>query len=323
MNEALSQAQYLFEKYSSTGSAELLQSLPQLAEKTFESDWLDFKSGKADDDDVKRIWSKLIGAFANSEGGVVVWGIIAKKDSKTGIDAVSGVDLVPDVNALKSRLMELRAGASDPPVANIDIQAIPLSSGTSEGFVVCLIPESRMKPHRSEWAERRFYLRMGDSSRECNVAILRQLFYPKRQLRIEASIKLIPTPTDYRLQLSPSAPNINHIICAFEIGLRNVGETSIDAVQASIECKGFTLFSSSWNNISQRHNVEYLKRVESFGSVIHPTIQHSKGILICADIPQVPKDVAIKVFARDMLPRKAKLPTGLKDGETVCVECLP
>ena len=85
-----------------------------LPEKTFENDWLDFKTGKFQDDDVKRIWSKIVGAFANNEGGVIVWGLISKKDNNSGIDAVSSVEYVPDVFALKSELMELRHGAVDP-----------------------------------------------------------------------------------------------------------------------------------------------------------------------------------------------------------------
>jgi hypothetical protein len=79
MSEASSQAQFLFQRYAGTGAVDLLKSLPNLTDKTFESDWLDFKTGKARDEDIKRIWSKIIGAFANSEGGVVVWGIVSKK----------------------------------------------------------------------------------------------------------------------------------------------------------------------------------------------------------------------------------------------------
>ena len=172
MNESPSQAGHLFEKYSGDGALNFLLSLPGLPEKTFENDWLDFKTGKVQDDDIKRIWSKIVGAFANNEGGVIVWGLESKKDKISGIDAVSSVEYVPDVFALKSRLMELRHGAADPPIADISIKEIPISSGSSEGFVVCFIPESNMKPHRSEFAEKRFYLRMGDSSRECSVSLI-------------------------------------------------------------------------------------------------------------------------------------------------------
>lgn len=322
MSEASSQAQYLFEKYSGNGAVDLLKSLPNLPEKTFESDWLDFKSGKSKDEDIKRIWSKIIGAFANSEGGVVVWGIISRKDLATGIDAVSGIELVPDVFALKSRLMELRLGANDPPVANIRIEELPISKGKPEGFVVCHIPESSMKPHRSEFADRRFYLRIGDSSGECNVSILRQLFYPKKNVRIEARVKSIQRP-DVVLQVSRLPPGINHIRYAVEIGLRNIGEISIDEVQARIECKGFLLYSYKWNKYAKEFDVEKLPAVVSFGSVIHPTISNSLNIALVSATPQSPGDFEIKVFARDMLPRKVTLQFVEKEGDSISNECLP
>ena len=105
MSEVSSQAQYLFEKYIGAGAVDLLKSLPSLPEKTFESDWLDFKTGKVRDEDIKLIWSKIVGAFANSEGGVIIWGVVAKKDPLTGIDAVSAIEPVPDVFAFKSRAL--------------------------------------------------------------------------------------------------------------------------------------------------------------------------------------------------------------------------
>lgn len=324
MSEATTQAQYLFEKYIGVGAVDLLRSLPTLPEKTFENDWLDFKSGKVRNEDVKGIWSKIIGAFANNSGGVVVWGLIAKKDTATGIDAVSGIELVPDVFALKSRLMELRHGANDPPVANIEIKELQISNGKPEGFVVCHIPESSTKPHRSEFFERRFFLRMGDSSRECSVSLLRQLFYPKINHRIEVEIQTLQLPKISPMRLTQTPQQGSHIRFALRIGFRNTGETSIDEVQARIECSEFKLFSYQWSNALQKYGVpEPLQAVESFGSVIHPTVKYCKNILLLSVKPQPPTDFQIKVYARDMLPRKATIRFNEKVGEAVSVECLP
>jgi predicted HTH transcriptional regulator len=322
MSEVSSQAQYLFEKYTSDGAVSLLKSLPNSPEKTFESDWLDFKSGRSKDEDIKRIWSKIIGAFANSEGGVVVWGIISKKDPATGIDAVTGLELVPDVFVLKSRLMELRHGACDPPVSNIKIEGLPISKDKPEGFVVCHIPESSMKPHRSEFAERRFYLRIGDSSRDCNVSLLRQLFYPKRNPRVEATIKSIRRP-DVRLAFTPIDMNRNYARFAFEIGIRNTSEISIDDAQVHVECVGYTLFSFSWNKVLKEHDVEFLPTVVSLGSSIHPKIGQTINILFASESLDEPRDISVRIFARDMTPRKAILPFITKEGESASVEALP
>ncbi|MGA2028746.1 MAG: ATP-binding protein [Verrucomicrobiota bacterium] len=324
MSSVQTQSEALFEKYSNADAVSLLQSLPNLPEKTFENDWLDFKSGKTKDQDLKKIWSKIIGAFANSEGGVIVWGIIAKKDSATGVDAVSDVEVVPDVFALKSRLMELRHEAGDPPVSNIEIKELLVPGSSTEGFVVCHIPESSNKPHRSEFSDRRFYLRMGDSSRECNVSILRQLFYPKRNIRIKARIQVVRMPNGLNMRITPGPQNVNHIRAAFEIGIHNVGETSVEDVQFRAKCQSYKLFKYQWNNYSKEYDVEFLPEVFSFGSTIHPTVSQSIYVIFAAETAGVTnEEIEIRVFAKDMLPRKALLPFLTKEGESASVECLP
>ncbi len=323
MSEASSQAQYLFEKYSGDGAVDLLKSLPSLPEKTYESDWLDFKSGKSKDEDIKRIWSKIIGAFANSEGGVIVWGIVAKKDPITGIDAVSAIELVPDVSAFKSRLMELRHGACDPPVADIEISELPIPANHKEGFVVCHIPESSMKPHRSEFAGRHFYLRMGDSSRECNVSILRQLFYPKRTPRIEATIKSIRKPPSFNLEVVPKRRLAAPIHAAFEISIRNTGEFTVEEAQIHIESAGYTLFSFNWDEFENHYSAQILPSVVNFGSSIHPKIKQAVNVLLVSDSLQNTQSVFIRVYGKDMPPRDVTLPLPTKEGESTTVECLP
>src|SRR5687768_2856159 len=105
-----SRAENYFEQYTGAGAAEVIKGLPELADPVFENEFLDFKSGHAwnatikeagkptDDkakDNLKAVWSKAIGQFANSEGGILIWGVNAdkKKDSATGkqIDAPNAI----------------------------------------------------------------------------------------------------------------------------------------------------------------------------------------------------------------------------------------
>jgi hypothetical protein len=324
MGKAQTQSEAFLEKYTNADAVRLLQSLPNLPEKTFENDWLDFKSGKTKPEDLKRIWSKIIGAFANSEGGVVVWGVIAKKDPSTGIDAVSSIELVPDVFVLRSRLMELRHEACDPPAPNIEIKELLVSPLGNEGFVVCHIPESQNKPHRSEFSDRHFYLRMGDSSRECNVSILRQLFFPKRNVRIEAMIKAVRMPNGLNMRVTPGPHNANHVRAAFEIGVFNIGETSVEDVQIRVRCEPFKLFGYHWDRVSKDFHVEFLPEVFQFKSTIHPKVRQSISILFAAESSTIANEIIkVTVFAKDMIPRKAILPFIMKEGESASIECLP
>lgn len=323
MNDNISQASYLFDKYSADGAVALLKSLPNLPEKTFESDWLDFKTGKPQDEDVKYIWSKAIGAFANNEGGVLVWGLVCKKDTKTMVDAVTSVALVPDVFALMTRLMELRHGATDPPVADIQIKALPISTASPEGFVVCYIPESTSRPHRCEYAEKRFYIRMGDSARESSVSLLRQLFYPKRNPRMQVELKRIERPRDLNLQMIGAPTSADPVRAIVEVGVRNIGEISIDDVAIHLDSKDYTLIAYHYDTITARYDANVLEPVLHLARVIHPGIRTSIPLAVCSFIPEVTSDCNIVLYARDMMPRRATLPFGAKVGDFFATECLP
>ena len=64
-----------------------------VAAQTPETDWLDFKCRPSRDANAKEIWYKALSGFANTEGGVLVWGIEASKQPD-GKDVASNVCLV-------------------------------------------------------------------------------------------------------------------------------------------------------------------------------------------------------------------------------------
>ena len=157
------------------------------AAPTFETDWLDFKTAHPDpkqsEKKNKEVWSQALGGFANNQGGVLIWGIDARKTKRGAveIDAACGEKPMDDPVALKSRLTELQRGATDPPLANVEIRAYELPEDASKGFVVCFIPEGPFKPYRSEQADQQWWLRAGDNFVVMSRAILSALFYPRSQ----------------------------------------------------------------------------------------------------------------------------------------------
>jgi hypothetical protein len=105
LTPASSQALHFFQMIAhAERPAEYLRSLVKSNPPSFESEWLDFKgaaqltatrqppevAGK-NAEKVKEIWSEALSGFANTQGGVLVWGIDAPKDPATGIDAASTV----------------------------------------------------------------------------------------------------------------------------------------------------------------------------------------------------------------------------------------
>jgi hypothetical protein len=152
---------------------------------TFEGEWLDFKGNPQNDDDLKSHWSKSLSAFSNTEGGVLIWGIDARQDPVTKVDAAHDLNLIPNTSQLKSRLNQLLHEATNPPMMGVEIEEFPDPAEGGKGFVVCLIPESEQKPVQAELVKNKpYYHRSGDSSKFINRALLRSLFFPHARSRL-------------------------------------------------------------------------------------------------------------------------------------------
>src|SRR5208337_179338 len=113
-------------------------------------------------DFIKETWSKALSAFANSAGGVLIWGIHAAK--KDGVDEAQSFRLVPNPKALATRLMTLHHEATDPPLTGVRVEPFTDPTEGRKGFVVCLIPQGDFVPYRAEHSDRQYYIRVGDDS---------------------------------------------------------------------------------------------------------------------------------------------------------------
>jgi hypothetical protein len=190
---------------------------------TFEEAWRDFKGAshltvkELASNGLKEIWSKALGAMANTEGGVLIWGIRADKDPMTKVDAARDLSLCPDVNALTSRLKELLPSVTSPPV--LDVEIFPVPTTGSEGFVVCHIPRSRFGPHRSEASGKRFLARFQDHSEDIPVDWLRRMFTPEIRPHLVPFVSVSPTKTE----------NFQDVF-KYTLALRNDGSGTAESV---------------------------------------------------------------------------------------------
>ena len=117
---------------------------------TYETEWLDFKGGAASlEKGAHKIWSESLSAFANTEGGVLLWGLDCRRD-ESGVDQVVGKSLVEEPDAFASKLRSMLSQMNSPPVAGVRIAAVRDPQRRDRGYVACYIPESGNKPHRAE-----------------------------------------------------------------------------------------------------------------------------------------------------------------------------
>ena len=182
---ALSRAQQFYQSIidAKPSPAHFLEDL--VTQGKSENDFLEFKgAGRIPESTAKAYWSKALAGFANTEGGVLIWGIRAAPmedppGSGKRVDAANGLDFVPDPSAFSQMLKDVRLEATIDPVAGVEIAWYPATSATG-GFVVCFVPESDFKPHRAELdAGKQYYQRIGDKFVVLPHSILRSLFYPR------------------------------------------------------------------------------------------------------------------------------------------------
>jgi hypothetical protein len=167
-----------------------LRGLVNSSPPAFETEWLEFKPYPYRDPEntIKDIWSKTIAAFANIQGGVLLWGIGTKTIDK--VDSASTLQLVPAPDQLRTQLFELHHQATDPPLPGVEITPVSDPGEGGKGFVVCFIPQGSFVPYRAEYSNRNYYIRVGDDSIIPSPVILRRLFYPQSLARIEAFVRL-------------------------------------------------------------------------------------------------------------------------------------
>jgi hypothetical protein len=196
---------------------ETFDELKRIAEsQTAESDWLEFKSAEdwpSKDPQIKSQWSKALSAFANAEGGVLIWGICCERDA-SGVDVSRSILPVSGIEAFVSRLDQLRPDATDPPLQNVIVKAAPNPTMQDEGLIVCFIPESLFKPHRAEFSGHHFYVRIGSHSSPLRPGTLRQLFWSRGRSIVVPFVEC---------ELKPNRSFPGNYCFEFQVWLRNQG----------------------------------------------------------------------------------------------------
>jgi hypothetical protein len=241
-----------------------IRSLVNSTPPTVETDWLDFKTEDTDpsrrDRKSRRDWSEALGGFANNQGGVLIWGIDARKTQTPEgmIDAARAEKPVASPLQVRSKLVEWHRGATDPPHSNVDVRAFPLPEDAARGFVVCYVPEGPFKPYRSEQAEQQYYLRAGDSTHVMSRSILASLFHPRPRALFRVRGKFA---WQLLTRQSGAGRDIAELLCDLE--LVNVGTASAKEVTVRVSFEA-----------SEAHNGEVINPHGTLWSMLRIGEQH-------------------------------------------------
>jgi hypothetical protein len=153
--------------------------------------WLDFKrsadsgSGTKIHQSDRENLAKAISGFANSDGGVIVWGVDCKRDPSTGADLPSAKIPIEQPHRFISWLEGIGSSCVTPPAQNIEHLAI-LAPGSNQGFVATLIPRSDSAPHQciQPTNKLQYYMRAGSNFLAVPHAILSGMFGRRPQPKL-------------------------------------------------------------------------------------------------------------------------------------------
>ncbi len=92
---------------------------------------------------------EALSAFSNSMGGLVIWGVVAKKNDDN-IDCVCGLDPIDHIERFKSEVERAVSKVLMPRHDGIQIEMIRRSSAPTSGYLIIKVERSERRPHRSE-----------------------------------------------------------------------------------------------------------------------------------------------------------------------------
>ena len=200
-------------------SASMLQDyVSRRQEENLQLDFKTLTEPKMERGDDKRHLAQMLSAFANSSGGLIVWGVDARPNDD-GVDCAVALREIPRVAVLLTRLNELDGIAVNPIVGGVRHRIIPSVPGSESGYAATLVPESDAGPHMAKMGEDRYYKRSGHRRYRMEHFDIADMFGRRARPKLELTAR--------------PRSNGNEIL----FGLKNIGRGIARAPYLAISCR--------------------------------------------------------------------------------------
>jgi Putative DNA-binding domain len=184
----MSRAHELFAHLRSQGESAVSE---LIADFQSENLWVDFKrsadngSGTKLHQSDRENFAKAISGFANSDGGVIIWGVDCRRDPTSGADLPSGKYPIQQPCRFVSWLENAASGCVTPPAPGLE-HAVIASENSAESLVASLIPPSDVAPHQclQPAGKLQYYMRAGSNFVSVPHAVLAGLFGRRPQPKL-------------------------------------------------------------------------------------------------------------------------------------------
>ncbi|MQB20527.1 ATP-binding protein [Agrobacterium tumefaciens] len=110
----------------------------------------------------KKILAKEISAFANSAGGLLVFGVDCRVIDK--VDQAERLTPIPSLARAETSVRDAASELLQPRHDGIRVASIPSDEAHDSGYIVVDVPRSERRPHRSEATDQKQYFKRSGAS---------------------------------------------------------------------------------------------------------------------------------------------------------------
>jgi hypothetical protein len=136
-----------------------------------------------------RQFSRALSGFANSDGGVLLWGIETVQHEEA-----SALKPIAQVHDFLDRLKKSILNSTQPVVDGVLLDVVYLAGSTTDGYVKCLIPASDKTPHRAMQAGREYFKRTEEGFYKLEHFDLEDMFGRRPRPSLTMRLELRPRP---------------------------------------------------------------------------------------------------------------------------------
>lgn len=204
-----------------------------------ESIYLDFKAGEAlgKSDGKRKEISKDVSAFANSDGGVIIYGLNEKNHKAHSFSFIDGNEFT------KEWLEQIISSTIQRKISNLKIIPVRFENNIEKTVYIVKIPKSFETPHMCK--DNRFYRRYNFESVQMEEYEIRELYSRKTIAKLQVE------PFDYGKKTEEE-----NTIISFEFHVFNEGEIPEESYKLNVYFNNFNKYINlSWDR--EKTNYDY------------------------------------------------------------------
>lgn len=193
-----------------------------------------------------KTFAQALSAFANSAGGLLIFGVDARKNAD-GLDCAQAVAPISQIATMLGEANTLLGQYIQPRLDGVQTAAINSDQNPGSGYLLVYVPRSERRPHRSEVkGQKSYFKRIGDSFFEMEHYDIEDAFSRR-------SLAVLEGFTEKNSSF-PSPQGLGREFL-FAIGLKNISEVTARlpfiAIRKLINCR-HSAYGTDYNGVIAR-----------------------------------------------------------------------